>query len=52
MGSWEGCCLLGLVDCSGAGVGGAAEVQTVALLGQAPCDKVNGWEMGACPIKM
>ena len=26
--------------------------QMVAQAGEAPCDKVNGWDMGACPINM
>ena len=50
-GSGEGCHLLGLGDCSGTGVGGAAEVDSCST-GEAPCDKVNGWDVGACSIKM
>ena len=51
VGSGEGCCLLGLGDCSGTGAGGAAGVDGCSA-GEVPCDKVNGWDMGACPIKM
>ena len=50
-GSWEGCCLLGLGDCSGTGVGGAAGADGCST-GEAPCDEVNGWDVGAWPIKM
>ena len=50
-GSEEGCCLLGLEEHSGTGKGGAAEADG-CLAGEAPCDKVNGWDVGACPINM
>ena len=50
-GSGEGCCLLDLGECSGTGAGGAAEADG-CLAGEAPCDKVNGWDMGVCPINM
>ena len=51
-GSREGCHLLGLRECSGAtGTGGAAEADG-CLVREAPCYKVNEWDMGACPIKM
>ena len=50
-GSGEGSCLLGLGECSGAGAGGAAEADG-CLAGEAPCDKENGWDVGACPINM
>ena len=49
-GSGEGCCLLGLVDCSGTGTGRAAGADGCST-GEAPCDKVNRWDVGACPIK-
>ena len=51
MGSWEGSHLLGLGDCSYAGATGTAEVDSCPT-GEAPCDNVNGWDVGACPIKM
>ena len=44
----EGCCLLGLGECSSAREGGSAETDG-CLAGEAPCDKVNGWDVGACP---
>ena len=50
-GPGEGCSLLGLGDCSGAGVGGATGVDGGSA-GEAPCDKVNGWDVGACSTKM
>ena len=50
-GSGEGCHLLGLGDCAGTGAGGAAEADSCSA-GESPCDKVNGWDVGACPIKM
>ena len=50
-GSGKGCHLLGLGACSGTGTGGAAETNG-CLVGEAPCDKVNGWDVGACPINM
>ena len=40
-GSGEGCHLLCLGGCSGAGTGGAAEVDG-CLAGEAPCDNENG----------
>ena len=49
--SGEGCHLLGLGDCSGAGAGRAAEADGCST-GEAPSDKVNGWDVGACPIKI
>ena len=50
-GSGEGCCLWAW---------GSAQVlvqeellkQMVAWWGEAPCDKVNEWDVGACPINM
>ena len=50
-GSGEGCCLLGLGECSGAGEEGATGADSCSI-GEAPCDKVNGWDVGACPINM
>ena len=50
-GSGEGCCLLGLGECSGTGTGGAAEADG-CLAGEVPCDKVNEWDVGAYPINM
>ena len=47
-GSGEGCCILGLGECSGTGEEGAAVADGCSV--GAPCDKVNGWDMGACPI--
>ena len=32
-------------------MGGAVEADSCST-GEAPCDKVNGWDMGASPIKM
>ena len=50
-GSGEGCCLLSLGECSGAREEGAAGTDGCSI-GKAPCDKVNGWDMGACPINI
>ena len=50
-GSGEGCHFLGLGDCLGAGMGGATGVDCCSA-GEAPCDKGNGWDVGACPNKM
>ena len=47
--SGEGCCCLDLDECSGAGEAGATGADG-CLVGEAPCDKINGWDMGACPI--
>ena len=48
-GSGEGCCCLGLGECSGTGEEGATGEDGCSI-GEAPCDKVNGWDMGARPI--
>ena len=48
-GSGEGCHHLGLGGCSDAGEEEAAGADG-CLIGEAPCDKVNGWDVGACPI--
>ena len=50
-GSGEGCHLLGLGDCLGTGTGGAAGADGCSTR-EAPCDKVNWWDMDACPNKM
>ena len=50
-GSGEGSHPLGLGECSGASAGGATEADG-CLVGEAPCDKENGWDVGACPINM
>ena len=47
----KGVAFLGLGECSGTSEGGAAEADS-CLVGEAPCDKVNGWDVGACPINM
>ena len=49
--SGEGCCLLGLAECSGAREEEATGAD-VCSVGEAPCDKVNGWDMDACPVIM
>ena len=49
IGSGEGCHCLALGECSGTGEEGAAGVDGCSI-GEAPCDKVNGWDVGACPI--
>ena len=53
-GSGEGCCLLGLGDCLGTGMRGAAEAAggDCSSAGEVLCDNVNGWDVGACPNKM
>ena len=50
-GSGEGCHLLGLGECTGTGAGGDAEAYG-CLVGEAPCDKENRWDMGTYPINM
>ena len=50
-GSGEGCHLLGLGDCSGAGVGGAAEVNC-SPTGEVLCSRVSGGDGGLCPNKI
>ena len=50
-GSGEECHFLGLGENSGVGKGGAAEADGCST-GEAPCDKVKGWDVGACPINM
>ena len=48
-GSGKGCCHLGLGECSGAVEEGTTGADGCSI-GEAPCDKVNGWDVGACPI--
>ena len=50
-GSGEGFHLLGLGKCPRTGEEGATGADSCSI-GEAPCDKVNGWDMGACPINM
>ena len=49
-GSGEGCCLLGLGDCLGTGAGGTAGADCSSA-GEVLCDKVSGWDVGACTNK-
>ena len=49
-GSGEGCHLLGLGDCLGAGAGGAAGAGC-PYAGVVLGDKKNEWDVGACPNK-
>ena len=48
-GSGEGCCCLGLGECPGTGGEGATGADTY-LVQEAACEKLNGWDIGACPI--
>ena len=48
-GSGEGCCCLGLGECSSTRQVGAARTDSCSI-GEAPYDKVNRLDMGACPI--
>ena len=50
-GSGEGCHLLGLGDCLGAGVGAVVEAGCSST-GAALCNRTNGGERGVSPIKM
>ena len=50
-GSGEGCCHLGLDKCLGARGEGAMGVN-ICSEGEAPCERLNGWDIGACPINM
>ena len=50
-GSGGGGHLLGLGDCLGTGTGGAAGADCCST-GEVLCDKVKGWDVGACPNKM
>ena len=47
--SGEGCCSLGLGECSRAGEEGATGAGA-CLVGEAPCERVHGWNVGACLI--
>ena len=49
-GSGEGCHLLGLGEYSGAWQRRKLTGADGCSVGEAPCDMVNGWDMGACPI--
>ena len=49
--AWGGALTLGPRECSGTGEEEAAGTDGCSI-GQAPCDQVNGWNMGACPINM
>ena len=46
----EGCCLLGLGDCLGTGVGGVAGAGCSST-GEALCDRMNGGDGDVFPIK-
>ena len=48
-GSGEGCCHLGLDECPGAGGERATGADTCSVQ-EAPCERLNGWDIGACPI--
>ena len=48
-GSGEGCHCLGLGECPGTGGEGATGADTCSVE-EAPCEKLNGWDVGACPI--
>ena len=50
-GSGEGCHLLGLGDCLGAGVGGAVEVGCSST-GEVLCGRVSGGNRGVCSNEM
>ena len=50
-GSGEGCHLLGLGDCLDTGMGRAAGADCSSA-GEVLHDRVNGWDVGACPNKM
>ena len=50
-GSGEGCHLLGLGDCLGTGVGGAAETG-YSSTGEALHDRTNGGDGSVCPNRM
>ena len=47
--SGEGCCHLGWGECSGAREEGATGAGACAVE-EVPCERVNGWNMGSCPI--
>ena len=50
-GSGEGHCHLGLHEHSGTGEEGAVGADSCSG-GKVPWEKVNGWDVGVCPIKM
>ena len=49
-GSGEGCCLLGLGDCLGAGEGEMVVVSCPSV-GEVPCSEMSGGDRGDCPSK-
>ena len=49
--SGEGCCHLGLGEHQGTGGEGAMGVDTCSEE-EAPCERLNGWDISACPINM
>ena len=48
IGSGEGCCCLGLGECSGTREEGAMRVDR-CFEEEAPCERLKGWDTGACP---
>ena len=50
-GPGEGCHHLDLGECSGAGGEGAMGEDTCSEE-EAPCERLNGWDISACPINM
>ena len=48
IGSGEGCCCLGLGECSGTGEEGAMGADT-CLEEEASCERLKGWDISACP---
>ena len=51
MGSGKGCCLLGLRDCLGTGVGELAAVGCSSK-GEVFCGNTSGGNRGVCPCRM
>ena len=49
--SGERCHHLGLSECPGTGGEGATGADTCSVE-EAPCERLNGWEINACPINM
>ena len=50
-GSGEGWCHLGLGECSSTGGEGVTGVD-ICSEEEAPCERLNGWDISACPINM
>ena len=50
-GSGEGCHCLGLGECPGTRGEGVTGADTCSVE-DTPCERLNGWDIGACPIKM